>query len=163
MKISTFATMFSSLCDNQTHSWRSLICFKHLLPCNHWANQHESSQETSSQCPLLNSFKFIGSMQNSGFHETTLMTTKFSSKKRWSIFKLICRHVPCVSTITQSSLLQIASSTGFNCITCPVGSVVDNSTNTCRPCSGKNQSMYYLFFVFISYLCTMPWKVETQE
>ena len=44
-----------------------VVCH-YLLLCNQWFNCDETSQKVSSQCPHQNSFKFLGSMQNSCFH-----------------------------------------------------------------------------------------------
>ena len=54
--------------------WKCFYCdsllsgARHLLLSNQWVNWIETLQKASCQWPRKNSFKFMGSMQNSGFH-----------------------------------------------------------------------------------------------
>ena len=85
----------ASYCDRLLSGVCHAVCVicQHLLLSNQlW---DETLQKASFQRLYHNSFKFLGSIQNSGFHgNQTKKTLKFFfSQTSWPIFKLFFRNV----------------------------------------------------------------------
>ena len=56
---------------------------------------------------------------------------------------------------------QYATSTGYNCLTCPADAKYNNATRTCGACTNPNRNYTFTFIypiVIFSYY--LPWVVE---